>query len=281
MSVYIEYVIIDNIIIDYILLYAVSKTLRLGAKNYMLWLGAAAGAALAVVMPLLKVGDILIITIKTLTAFAMTLVLGAKSFKSYIICLLLFFCYTFVLGGCIAGILFLFSADMFFAAQLIYNFDLPIGLPLGFCFLNYLLLIRLVKYIERKKHIYPFIRDVRICCGDREISARGFIDSGNRLYDDDGSPVILISGALAERILPRETLLKMYGGLSLQEGFKKKNIITAFNNKNSMYLFKIVRLMIYSATDVNTIENVSVAAAVSGFKEIDGCQVLLHGDLIK
>jgi stage II sporulation protein GA (sporulation sigma-E factor processing peptidase) len=279
MSVYIEYVILDNIVINYILLFAVTKTLRRRSRRFILWAGSALGTAAAVLTPLAVLPQVLLFVIKIATATVMTLFTGAKNFRSYIISLILFLVYTFALGGLIVGMLFLLNADMFFAAQLIYDYKVPVGVPLAACFFGGLLLVKLVKYIEKKRNLNPFIRDVRLFYDGREIAARGFIDSGNRLYDADGCPVILISSALAEKILPQDALLKMYSGLDDKE-FKKKYTVSAIGKKERVYLFKIEKLLIYFDGGANTIENVSVGAMLKGFKEIDGCDVLLHGDMI-
>lgn len=280
MSVYIEYVIIDNFIIDYILLYAVSVSMRLKRNKYMLALSAALGTAAAVVLPLLSVADILSVLIKFFTAAFMVAMISRKGFKFYVISLILFFTYSFALGGCVIGVLMLLCADIYYAASLNYSLDFPVGVILGACFVYTLLIIKLAKYIEKKRHIYPFIREVCLFYKGRQIKTCGYIDSGNRMYDENGEPVILISSYLAGKIIPQETLLKLYAGLYSGKDFVKKKIVTAFNQKSYMYLFKIVKLLIYFKDEVNTIENVSVAAALTGFKEIEGCQVLLHADLI-
>lgn len=280
MSVYIEYVILDNFIIDYIILYAVNKTLKLKAKRYRLFLGALIGAMLAVFLPLIKAPETVLLIIKLLTGLVMVALISFSGIKRYIVSFLFFITYTFVLGGCIIGLLLLLNADIYSAATLNYDFSVPAGVIAGVCFVYIMLMIKLIKYLERRKNIYPFKRRIKICYQNEEYESNGFIDTGNRMYDIDGSPVMIINEKLAKKMIPQDVLLKLYAGIYNGTDFIKKEFMTAHFKNSYMYIFKILKLLIYSGNEVNTIVNVSVGAVLTGFKGIEDCEALLHSDLI-
>jgi pyrimidine-nucleoside phosphorylase len=87
------------------------------------------------------------------------------------------------------------------------------------------------------------------------------------------------SKALAEKMVKAETMHSLYAGVYSGGDFVRKEFKTAQNGHSCMFLFKIVKLWIYSDKSVNTIENVSVGIALTGFRGIEGCDALLHGDM--
>lgn len=280
MSVYIEYVILDNFIIDYIILYAAAKTLKLNSKWYRLTLGSAVGTVLAVLLPLLRLGSALTLLIKLSTGLIMVAAVCPLRLKKFIISYILFVTYTFVLGGCIIGVLFMLNADIYSAASLNYDYEVPAGLMAGICFIYIMLLIKLCRYIERRKNVYPYIRKIKLFYSGGEFLSSGFIDSGNRLYDSEGSPIMIINQNLAQKMINQETLNNLFLGTYSGDEFTKKEFRTTQNRNSCMYLFKVVKLLIYSDKSVNTIENVSVGIVLTGFKGIEGCDALLHSDFI-
>lgn len=277
MVVYIEYVILDNFIIDYILLYAVAKTLKSGARWARLSCAALFGTAFAVLLPLLEVGDLPLLLIKLAVGFFMSLLACPPRGKRILAAYLLFVCYTFALGGAAIGLLFLMKADMRSAAALIYDFDVPIGVIVGGCALCIKLVLDLAKYLQRKRSVFPFIRRIELEYGGKRFAATAFLDTGNRLYDDDGSPVLVIGKRLAKQMVPRDALLGA-GGEKAGE-FKVKQFFTAQSMGSRMVVFKAQKLLIYFEDKPNIIENVSVGAVSSSFDGL-GCDALLHCDMI-
>jgi stage II sporulation protein GA (sporulation sigma-E factor processing peptidase) len=279
MSVYIEYVILDNFIMDFIILYAVSKTLRLRCGRIRLCFSSAAGTVLAVLLPLISAPQIILLLIKLACGIIMSSLISPFKIKKILLAYIFFITYTFVLGGAAIGILYVLDADIYSAASLAYSYKAPLGLLAGACFAYVILLIKLVRYLYRRKNILPFVRKIVIIHNGKEIPSTGYIDSGNKLYDDSGQPVMIISPLLLEQIFPPDIVLSLYAG-SAKNGFKKKEFITAQYRKSYIYLFKIDKLLIYSGDKANTIVNVSAGANLSEFKGIEGCRALLHCDMI-
>lgn len=280
MIIYIEYVLLDNFIIDYIILYASAKTLKLENKQIKLVLSAVIGTLFAVLLPLLKMTNPAILILKLLTGIIMVMLICPCNFKKIFITYIFFLTYTFVLGGSIIGALYVLKADIYQAVTLNYNYTVPIGLIIGICFVYILLLIKLVKYLERRKNILPFIRKIKIFYNDYEYESTGFIDSGNRVYDKNGKPVMIIGMQLAEKIIPAKIFVKLLSGIYKGKQFIKKEYITAQSKNSYMYIFKISKLWIYSKDKVNKIVNVSVGIVFTEFKGIENCQALLHSDMI-
>ena len=87
----------------------------------------------------------------------------------------------------------------------IVNQGLPVSLMIAVSFIFCFIVIKIGKSIYRKKQIFPFIRKCEIVAGEKTFPLVGFIDSGNRLYDEKrGCPIVVISKKNLERmnILP-------------------------------------------------------------------------------
>ena len=156
MVVYIELVLFDNFVIDYILLYVTARTLNMSIKKLRLSLGAFLGAVLAAVMPIIMFAEPIMLVIKIAAGAIIVLIGCAKgTFKKYLLCYLLFICYTFAAGGAIIGIILLFNGDIYSAATLNYNFGVPAGVICAAVFFVASVMVKTVKYIGRQKNIYP------------------------------------------------------------------------------------------------------------------------------
>ena len=169
---------------------------------------------------------------------------------------------------------FLMKADMRSAAALIYDFDVPIGVIVGACALCLKLVLDLAKYLQKKRSVYPLLRQIELEYKGKRFAATAFADTGNRLYDDDGSPVLVIGKRLAKKMV-----LKGAFESAAEGEFKVREYFTAHSSSSSMVIFKAQKLLIYFEDKPNIIENVSVGAVSSSFEGL-GCDALLHCDMI-
>jgi stage II sporulation protein GA (sporulation sigma-E factor processing peptidase) len=278
MDVYLEFVVIDNMVINSLVLYAALKTLRRKIKIYKLLLSAALGTVLAVFLPFLG-GGIFVFALKVLAASLMVYVSGGyKNIKDFFAVFLLFLVYTFLLGGlCIAALNFL-NVDFSDAATLNYIAEIPIGLLLLCAVLFCCFIIRLARFIYKKKDISSFFRSVKIYIDDDVIDAEAYLDSGNRLYDKD-YPVVVVNKKLLSKVLSD----KIVNGLILK---KQKNNLNALNThyidvktvagSRAMLVFKPQKIVIYFADGANIIDRLMIGVSEEKMKY----DVLLHGSML-
>ena len=76
MEIYIEYVLIDNFVINYLILLLVKKTMKLKTSIFRMVLSSGIGTIVAVLMPLFSVSNWLFILIKLLLGVSMILILS-------------------------------------------------------------------------------------------------------------------------------------------------------------------------------------------------------------
>lgn len=192
MTVYIEYVVIDNMTMNTLLLYAAFLTLRQKPRLWRVLLSALLGTLCALAMPLLKIPSWVSFILKIAVALLMTLVVLPKfKLKYYIMSNLIFVAYTFVLGGAILGLFYMTGTDFKAMSAFTYSATVPVGLYVVGVALFAELVFNVVRYISSAKKRSAFMRRVKLAVGGRTFLLNGYVDSGN-LLESDGLPVCFV-----------------------------------------------------------------------------------------
>lgn len=180
MNVYVEYVILDNFTLDYLIMLAATLTLKAKPCHSRLILAAAFGAACAVAS--VFVHGAYLYLLKAATLFVMCLVafgLGKKLFWFT----LLTVGYTFLLGGAITGIFNLLHVNYVAEGGGFYQSGVPLFVYVlgvaAVAFLCYSVAI----YVAEYKKLSPFLHTVKVIL-DKPYSVPAFYDSGNTLYHE-------------------------------------------------------------------------------------------------
>jgi len=254
MFVYVEYAVLDNLIIDYFL---IKTSLRFGGvkiKKLKVLFASVIATIFAIVMPMFNVNNILAFFLKILLAICIILLSGEyTSIKSYIFTLNIFILLTFVTGGGVIAILYLLNMQYVLVGGEIVNQGFPISVIIASALIITSVIVRISKTIYRKKQLIPFMQKCQIVINGKGFSLNGFIDTGNRLYDDKmGCPIIVISKKMAEKhnVIPYLTeqiaVLKFstISGQSAMPVYKLSGIILYVNNR---VLYKSASLAITSS----------------------------------
>ena len=207
---------------------------------------------------------------KILLAFLMVFIGGKYiTFKKYFLTLSVFLLFTFLSGGFLIA-LFTF-ANIDYENYFILNYDsvLPIGVTLLAIYILYKTCLFFIKKLLQFRNLNPFLRNWVIVINKKRFSVKGFIDSGNGLYDKkSGLPVIVCSNGFF---------------LELKKTAIKKSVSTlvfdTVSGSSEMKLYVINKLMIYNGVSVNTFNNVLLGVSPFGFNS-DNYQLLLHPSLI-
>ena len=132
MQVYIELALLENFCMDFTLLWAAKAACKNPATYFRIALGAAAGAGVAAVFPLLPVPPVWATVLKAVSGLALCLIAGKfTGFKTYVKFTGLFFAFCAVLGGALIALFSLAGTD--YAQGSGYTLSsVPVGIPL-FC----------------------------------------------------------------------------------------------------------------------------------------------------
>ncbi len=256
MTVYIEYVLIDNFIIDYLMLKASFTLTASSVSRVRLFLCAFFGAIFALFYPLIDINDIILTLIKVCFGLVMVLIAGKfKSKKDFYVTAIVFFVYTFLTGGAIIGIFNILSLP--------YSSEISIAImviPVYFVFIG---ITAVAKYLYRQKDVNSYIREVEITAFGICKRGKGFYDTGNELYDGD-NPVIVCNKNFAQEFLGGDiTKLKL-----------KKLCVNTVNGRQENFAFNIDEIKIYNGDKPNIFNNVTLC--IVGQRVGRNYDVILH-----
>ena len=181
------------------------------------------------------------------------------SVKKYFFALLLFLLFTFASGGLIIAFFSLLNVD--YESYFILNYDsvVPIGVTVLIVYLLASLLLKLSSYILKERDLRPFLRYCVLVVNKKRYRVKGFIDSGNGLYDfRSGLPVMVCSTSLFSKI---------------KSGKMKKAVSSitfdTVSGRSEMQLYVIDKLLIYNGVTVNIFNNVLLGESKVGFVSPD------------
>lgn len=254
MNVYIEYVLIDNFVIDFLLLKCTFTITGKKPKNKRLVISSIIGALFALTYPLINAITPIIIAVKIL--FGLLLVLISQKYtcvKDYYVNVVIFFLLTFLTGGAIIGACNLLGIN--------YSSEISIAIMFLPTYIIIKTVIEGVKYIYRRKEEVKNQVEIELIYKNNRVKTQGFIDTGNNLYSK-GNPVVVISK-------------KVFLGLTKNQlpTFWQMEYATV-SGKGKMLCFNIDEMRIYNLAKPNIYTNVTV-----GFNKNSigvGYSVILH-----
>ncbi|MBQ9481308.1 MAG: sigma-E processing peptidase SpoIIGA [Clostridia bacterium] len=274
MAVYIEYAVIDNLVLDYLLLKGAMKTARIKFTEFQLIAAAILGTLFALFFPLMNVGGLVAFLLKMIVGEIITLVAGRyNDIYGFVRAFLYFLLYTFAAGGAMIGVCFLlglkFDSDAGFSIL-----SAAGDVAFGFIILSGYLFAKLVGVLfgnaRKTADIGGFLREVSVFDGSGSVRLDGMIDTGNTLYDGKtGKPVSVISKEVADRLILGGTF-RMKGAHYISYGTLK--------GKGRILVFEIERMVIYCGEDRNIIDNAMIG--VSPDNAAMRCDVILHSGLL-
>lgn len=176
MIIYVDLVFCLNIVLDFILLMSVSVVLKRNIKIKRIIFGSLLGGVTTLVL-FINVNSLFLFLIKIFLGFLMTIVtFGYHSFKYT----LNNFFYLSTISFSVGGVLYLFID------QKIYNYFLLLLLFSIVCYLY-------IKQFKQNESNYTNYYRVKISLKNKEYYLTGYLDTGNKLYDNyKHRPVILI-----------------------------------------------------------------------------------------
>lgn len=193
MELYIEYVIIDNLLIDFCLLRLLGVTFKEKFGKWAYFSSLFVGVIGAVFLPFLYEYKVLSVFYRvTLCLLMVLLIKRPRTFKMYIKYVFAFVGYTILLGGAIVAVLNALGVRYTISGVMCYNLELPMGVLLGIILISLWVVKKVIQSIMSGLRNGKYIVDIVIRDGDNVVGARGYLDSGN-LVEVDGNFVSIIS----------------------------------------------------------------------------------------
>ncbi len=281
MTVYIEYVLIDNLVINALIILLVSKSLKLNVTKTKIFISSLIGALFALAVPIATMPKIVFTLLKILVAVLMVNILKKYSgFKEYLLSLILFFTYTFVLGGACFGFLFMFNVAEVNYFSFTYSLNVPIGFVLitvfGVCYFCY----QLIRHFYNKRSIKNFVYKVKIFNNSTSVVINGFLDTGNRLCDkESGEPITIINYKTFNKIVKEVDIAALLLGNLNSNNLKNAkyiNFYSASGKTNKILVFEVDKMQIYLSDENKIYKSVKLGLSLKKFKDYINYDALLN-----
>lgn len=262
MEVYIEYAIIDNMIIDLLILSLTSKITRLNVGKTRLLLTALFGTIVAMVSPLLS--GIFLVLSKILCGLLMPLmILKEPKMKSYITATLSFLLITAMFGGTCLGLCFLLNINYKIENGLLMIKSFPVGLAVFIAVVMYYIIKNLIQHFYSQKRLAKFLYKVTLFLNDKHISTTGFLDSGNKLIDSATNiPITLVDFEVFNQLTDvklSDVLLKKYDKIPLSN----------LHEVEMKSLSKSSKIMVFEIDNILIDESINIDKALIGLSVVD------------
>jgi len=267
MVLYLEYVILDNMIIDLLLLNLLGITFKDDFKKKNKLLSCFIGTISALCLPLIINYQVLLIIYKALTALIMILVLKRyKTYKKYFLYLIVFVVYTFLFGGLAIGFLNMFDINYTINGLLLYSCEFPVSVFVVIFWLGCWLFRRVILALNQQMKINNYLYKIELSDNGNTIEGVGFYDSGNTI-DRNGECVNIISMEMFLKLHKEYPVEKLLFRNIDESCLKNPSYIDVKSmSSSSKYLsFTIDKMKI----NKNEYSNVVVAVATQNFKNFD------------
>lgn len=293
---YLDILWIDNLFMNFIILWVTSRITKNKGAVWRLWLAAIIGATYAVILFMPQFGIFSRFTMKIALSLTMLLIAYKfRSFKEYMKILGIFYAVTFVFGGAALG-LFYFSKD---TIDIIGGVFYIKNYPVKILFISstlVIILIRTLWIIIRNRHMGAnLLYKVMIEFGKESIEMSALLDTGNALCDPiSHAPVIIVEYQQIKSILPTEIRIiftshqendlefvtRMITRSSWLERFRMIPY-TALGKPNGMLIgLKPDRVLVYIHENWHVINNIIVGIYNQKLSKDEQYQALIHPEII-
>ncbi len=208
LTVYVDVLIILNILVNYFLLLAVRKITRSNVSRWRIAAGSLVGGASALLIFLEGLGALMTV-LKILTAFIMAAVtFGIKDFKIALKRLFWLFALSFVFGGLTLGAYIFFDTDIFLYTNGIVYFDIDITFLVVCSVFSYIVISVIAKFTDKKapksQEYYTTVQ-----YKGKAFSSTALMDNGNMLREPFSNlPVVMVEKAAFKGFnVPQEKIL--------------------------------------------------------------------------
>ncbi|MGN0960891.1 MAG: sigma-E processing peptidase SpoIIGA [Christensenellales bacterium] len=276
MELYIEYVILDNVVMNYIILKFIDITLGVKISVLNKCLVCILGTIFSIFLPYLYFNKFLLFGYRFLVSIILVMCIKKfKKIKNFLGIYSLFMTYTFLMGGVCFGLINLLGIKYNSTNLIMFSFEFPMGVFILILLLIIKLMCKIIWFIKTKLKNSNFMYDITLIDGESCAKTTGFYDSGNNIiYDDKGVNIISIN-----------LFLKLYKNINLTDVMFKKNEISDLKKisyidiagigKKDKYLsFEIDRIIVNGC-------NYNSPRLVVAMKNFDNYDCILHKQFVK
>lgn len=208
MTVYVDVVIIENLIMNYIILLATGLVTKSSLKSIRLILASLLGAVYSVLAysGILKVYSNIAMKI-LLSVIIIYIAFNPQNKKKMWKTLVIFYLVSFAFGGAAYALIYIVRPQDIIMKNGLFLGTYPLKSALLGGILVFVLIIITFKFIKRRLSAKDITYKIEITINKKEIKTNALIDTGNMLKEPiTGTPVIVVEKVLLYDCIPKEIL---------------------------------------------------------------------------
>ena len=275
MTVYVEYVVIDNMVIDILILNISAYFLKIKTKKIRFFLSGNVGTAISLISPLLPNLINLILKLP-LSILLCIIAFNPKKFKELLLQLITFYLSTFLMIGACLAIAEMLNISYIKANQQYYEYNFPIGFVLLICAITYLLAKNITTSIFKRHKNDNLLFDVILNNGSNQIKATAFLDTGNTLQFD-GKPISIINFDIFSKLYPKIPITDIL----LKKPLPLKNFsffdVSGIGKTQQIIIFEINQLEIKN----REIDDAILGLSLKNFSQNTNSEMIISNKLLE
>lgn len=297
MTVYLDVILIENLCMNYIILFATGYIMKLKMKQLRIIISSLIGGIYAIISYINIIPIYSTLIAKIILSISMIYITYfPKNIKLCFKELVLFYVVSFVFGGCAFALLYIIKPQNILIKNGVYIGTYPIKVAIIGALVGFILTYLAFKLIKGKITNKNVIYEVTIFFKDKQENVTAMLDTGNLLKDPISQmPVMLVQKDKLSNIIPKniiDNLENILGGdESLQiteternEYFSKLKIIPfkSIGKQNGMLIgLKIDKIQIDINDNTEEIKNVIVGIYNGKFSRNEKYSALIGLDILE
>ena len=277
MTIYIDVVLIENLVMNYIILLATGMILKIKIKHMRLIIGSLLGAIYTIIgyIGILEIYSSFILKI-ILSIMIVYIAYYPQSLKKMWKELLFFYLTSFVFGGVAFSLIYIVKPQEIIMKNGLFLGTYPLKTVILGAIVAFVIIITSFKIIKNKISKKDLICEITVEIENRKITTKALIDTGNMLKEPiTNTPVVVIEHTLLYDVIPKEILNhleEIIGGdfEKIPEDIKNKYVsklklipYSSLGKQNGMLLgIKAKKLIIVKGEEKEKIEKENIILGI-------------------
>lgn len=208
MTIYIDVVLIENLIMNYIILLATGVILKNKIKHIRLIIAGLIGAIYSILTYVITIGIYSNFFFKLLLSVMMIYVaFNPQNVKNMWKALISFYLTSFVFGGAAFALIYIVKPQEILMRNGLFLGTYPLKNVLLAGIIGFLIIITTFKIVKTKITKKDIYKEIKIYIDEKVIKINAMLDTGNMLKEPiTGVPVIIVEKSILYELLPKELL---------------------------------------------------------------------------
>lgn len=208
MTIYIDIVLIENLIMNYIILFATGIILKIKRNNLRLIIGSLIGAVYTVMTYIITIKLYSNFFVKILLSIIMVYIsYNPQSIKKMWKQLVVFYLTSFVFGGAAFALIYIVKPQEILMKNGLFLGTYPLKSVILSAIIAFIIIITTFKIVKNKISKKDIYKNVKIYIEGKCIAVKAMLDTGNMLKEPiTGKSVIVVEHTCLYEIFPKEIL---------------------------------------------------------------------------